>query len=193
MNGNIFCRSIVYYELVIKMKTQFTISIFIALCAFTFLSCQQGNKAKISEIIGEEEYTRLMALSLDGFDQSAEGFRQYSDNYELMCLLIPEYIVVNELPASHSRNLHWHLGQIHAFNDNYEAAITEMKQAFEGGSLTWACYINGSIAFLEKDKAALQEALETLQKQDNQMNIEILEKFVKYFDRSYAEAYTAEY
>ena len=142
----------------------------------------------ISKITGVGEYYRLMDLSLDDFDQSWEGFRKHSDNYELVSLIIPEYLEVNGISGARSRNLHWHLGQIHAFNGNYESAIKEMKQSFEGGSPTWAAYVSGSIAFLERDKAALEEALGQLESQENQMNIEILRSFVRNFEMSYAEA-----
>ena len=81
--------------------------------------------------------------------------------------------------------------KIHAFNENNKAAITEMKQSYVGGSVTWKCYVDGSIAFLEKDKAGLEKALLTLQQQENQMNIEILGRFVKYFGESYAFAYSS--
>ena len=149
---------------------------------------QEKDKSAIIKILGTGEYERLMGLSVHEFDQTSEGFRQYSGNYELVSLIIPEYIGVNGLSLRESRNLHWHMGQIHAFNGYSEDAIREMKQSFEGGTVTWSCYVNGTIAFLEKDKASLLEALVTLKEQENQMNIEILERFLKYFDASYAEA-----
>ncbi|MDH3650758.1 MAG: hypothetical protein OEQ53_13825 [Saprospiraceae bacterium] len=157
-----------------------------------FLHCTNADRAGIVEALGSDEYERLMHLSLDQFDQSSTGFRQYSDRYGLVSRLIPEYILVNNLSANESRNLHWHLGQMHAFDGTYGEAIQEMKQSYAGGSKTWECYVTGTIAFLEKDKASLEEALFTLRKQDNQMNIEFLEKFVQYFDKPYKEAYNAE-
>lgn len=163
------------------------------LSAFTILSCYSPTKEQlIIEKIGATEYSQLMTLSLDDFDQSEKGFRQYSNDYELVSLLIPEYIEVNQLVPRQSRNLHWHLGQIHAFNDNAQAAILEMQQSYIGDHPTWDSYVKGSIAFLKKDKPKLLEALETLRQQDNQMNLEFLEKFVKHFDKSYAEAYSME-
>ena len=152
-----------------------------------------NHKEGILNLIDLEEYERLMSLSLDDFDQSGIGFRQHSGDYELVLLLIPQYIMINKLPDNYARNLHWHLGQIHAFN-GYEAdAISEMKQAYAGGTVYWECYVTGSIAFLEKDLPTLEDALQRLREQDNQMNIEILEKFVKYFDKGYVEAYSAPY
>ena len=157
------------------------------------LSCTLNQQKQVVEQIGQDEYNRIMSLSLDDFDQSYEGFRQYGDQYDLVSMIIPEYIRVNKLNDRESRNLHWHLGQIHAFNDNYVDAIKEMRQSYSGGSKSWECYVSGSIAFLERDKEALKSALEILSQQENQMNIEFLEKFVKYFDQSYFDAYNAEY
>jgi hypothetical protein len=165
------------------------------LISFLFsASVEAQDKDKIISIIGTEEYQRQMSLSLDDFDQSYEGFRQYSDDYNLVKILIPEYIAVNNLSASVSTTLHWHLGQIHAFNGEYVKAINEMKQSkFDGSPVYWNCYVDGSIAFLERDKNALEENLRILEQQENQMNIEFLEKFVKYFDKPYWEAYNADY
>jgi len=67
-----------------------------------------------------------------------------------------------------------------------------MKQA-NSSPIFWKCYVEGSIAFLEKDKPKLLEALELLKKQDNQMNIEFLEKFLKYCDKPYKEVYSSDY
>ena len=113
----------------------------------------------------------------------------YSDDYHVVSLLIPEYITVNELSPEYSRNLHWHLGQIHGFNGETEAAISEMEQAYAGGPIYWKCYVDGSIAFLKRDKPALEKAMQTLREQDNQMNLDVLERLFQYFDKSYPEAY----
>ena len=174
------------------MKQRFIFSFTLLFIIIIAIGCSNEVKQKIITTIGSEEYTRLMNLSLDDFDQSSQGFRQYSNDYELVRLVIPEYIKVNKLATSESRNLHWHLGQMHAFNDNYKEAIAEMKQSYLASSKTWQAYVDGTIAFLEKDKQALIKALELLNEQDNQMNIEFLEKFIKYFDQSYRQAYNAD-
>jgi hypothetical protein len=38
---------------------------------------------------------------------------------------------------------------------------------------------------------SLHESLQILNEQENQMNIEFLEKFVKHFDKQYSEAYNS--
>ena len=166
-------------------------------CFFLLLSIsclvKPTPKATLVRVIGEKEYTRLMTLSLDDFDQSPKGFRRYSDDYQLQCLLIPEYIKVNELNGFEAGNMHWHLGQMNAFNDNIEEAIVEMELSYiQGMPIFWKCYVDGSVAFLQKDKPKLEAALALLKQQENQMNIEFLVKFVKYFDQSYLEAYNAD-
>ena len=68
-----------------------------------------------------------------------------------------------------------------------------MNQSYDGGLLFWECYVKGTIAFLQQDKPTLVEALETLRKQENQMNIEFLEKFERHFGEPYWKAYNADY
>jgi hypothetical protein len=150
----------------------------------------QTYKPEIITYIGEKEYAVQMKLSLDDFDQSDQGFRKYSANYELICLLIPEYIEVNDLSGFEAGNLHWHLGQMHAFHDNVEEAITEMELSYlEGMPIFWKCYVDGSVAFLQRDKAKLLSAFELLKKQDNQMNLDVLERLIANYEESYWEAY----
>ena len=162
-------------------------------------ACKQKNKNlksavsyknKLEAIIGVEEYQRLMSLDLDGFDQSSEGFRKYSDNYSLTQYLIPEYITVNSLSIHEATNLHWHLGQIHAINDNYPDAIKEMELSrLEDSPVYWKCYVDGSIAFLERDKAKLEANIERLGQQAETMNIEVLYRLDENWESDYSSAY----
>ena len=175
-----------YLSLAGKYQKVFSLLVLMA------FSCDGDDKNKLLEILGVEKHDQLMKLSLDEFDQSPFGFRKYAGDYDLVQLLIPEYIRTNQLSEQKSRNLHWHLGQIHAFNENYQKAIRQMEQSYAGGSDTWKCYVDGSIAFLKEDKGALMDAVGALSQQDNQMNLEFLEKFVKYFDLTYTEAYNAD-
>lgn len=169
-----------------------TFNLFLRLIVLCISSCSFGQsyKSEIIKFIGEEEYKIQMNLTLDDFDQSDIGFRKYSDNYELICLLIPAYIEENKLTGFEAGNLHWHLGQMHAFSDNREAAIEEMKLSYlEGMPIFWKCYVDGSIAFLKKDKQKLLAAYELLKNQDNQMNMDVLERLIENFDKSYWNAY----
>ena len=165
---------------------------FLVLISFLVLSCDQmlSRKAKIIEFVGENEYAAQMELSLDDFDQSSIGFRKHSANYELIRLLIPEYIEINKLSGFEAGNLHWHLGQMHAFNNNIDDAIAEMELSYlEGMPIFWKCYVDGSVAFLQRDKPKLLAATELLKEQDNQMNLEVLERLINDYDKSYWQAY----
>lgn len=173
------------------MKIKTLIPLIIPLFFVCILSCNRISKEGITEAIGTDEYSRLMAMAADDFDQASNGFRKHSDDYHLISLLIPEYIAVNNLPLEKSRNMHWHMGQMHAFYNNYDEAIAEMNQSFVGGTVSWSSYVSGSIAFLKHDKEKLLESLITLKEQENQMNIEILEKFLNNFDKTYNEAYNS--
>lgn len=174
------------------IKNIFLFSLLIGGLIPGLLSAQEVNTSLLNAL-GGEEYGRLMSMTQEDFDQSPEGFRLYSNDYEVCRLLIPEYISMNGLSSKQSRLLHWHLGQVHAFNDHYEEAIVEMKQSYmDELSLPWKFYVDGSIAFLERDKPTLEAALDNLKAENNQMNLEFLEKFVKYFDLPYSEAYSHE-
>ncbi len=167
---------------------QYTI---LVILGFILNSCQESDKDIIVKSIGESEYERIINLTIDEFDQSSVGFRQYANQYELINLIIPHFITKNSISDKEARNLHWYLGQIHAFNNNYEDAISEMQQSYLEGSISWNCSVRGTKAFLEKDKETLQKSLDTLGQQENIMNIEFLDKFVEHFDKSYRSAYNA--
>ena len=154
------------------------------------VSCGPSPKDLIIKNIGVEEYQRLMEMNPNDFDQSPDGLRKYSGDHSLVEMIVHQYLDVNDLSGSRARNIHWHLGQIHAFNGNYEAAISEMKLSYDGGTVSWECYVSGTIAFLERDKTKLQEAYDSLYNQNNIMNIEVLDRLIQNFDLSYKDAYS---
>lgn len=166
------------------------LAIFISILLLSCTGNTQTKKSAIIDIVGETEYAYQMSLSLDDFDQSENGFRKHSGNYELICLLIPEYIKVNKLNGFEAGNLHWHLGQMHAFNDNIKEAVKEMKLSYlDGMSLYWKCYVDGSVAFLERDKQKLLDAYNLLKEQENQMNLDVLERLIDNYEKPYWKAY----
>lgn len=155
---------------------------------FTNCNSTSNNKTVIIDIVGSEEYNRLMSMPSFDFDQSEDGFRKHWRNYDLIKLVIPEYIKVNKVPDEETKLMHWHLGQMHASNDQVQDALSEMKLSFRGNDKTWDSYVKGTIAFIEKDKTSLNNAIDTLKSQDNQMNLQILEHMLKHFGKSYKEA-----
>ncbi len=172
------------------MKLNIIPYLIIVFSGILFQSCihKSNRKDKIIEMVGMKEYTRIMNMSAIDFDQSEDGFRKHWRNYDLIRLIIPEFIEVNQVPEDETKLMHWHLGQMHASNDHTAEAIAEMKLSYNGNNITWDSYVKGTIAFLEKDKPALLESITALRNQENKMNIQILEHMLDHFEMSYKDA-----
>ncbi len=182
------------------MESKFSLKILLlllasmqALCQGTFTRIPEDrNKVILIEKLGEDEYQHLIEMSQDDFDQGPDGWRKYSEDYSIVRYLIAEYMEINKLPEYETTMLTWHLGQIHAIHGNYQEAVVEMEKCISNKMGTgWNAYARGTIAFLQKDRKELQENLWILEAQYNQVNIEFLDKFMKYFDSTYAFAYFA--
>lgn len=75
--------------------------------------------------------------------------------------------------------LYFHAGQVYAMagEEYYPQAIESFKKSYKDNE-EWDLYVKGSIAFLNKDKKTLDEAIE-----NNGMNIDILQRFSEALDR----------
>ncbi len=174
----------------VTLKYNFTLLIVLLSIIDTYAQRNERQTEILIKELGSRKYNKLMQLTLDEFDQSNKGFRKYSGQYELLCLIVPEYIAVNKLNEYQAVNLHWHLGQFHAYNLETDLAIAEMEQSnLPKMPVYWRCYVEGSIAFLKRDKAGLEAALNQLKTLDNQMNRDVLERLLDQFDNSYWSAY----
>jgi hypothetical protein len=69
----------------------------------------------------------MMKLSTNEFDQTDVGWRKYSEYCPEVVNLMKEYLAINAVPFNQARNIHWHMGQIQAFNNDYKLAIANMK------------------------------------------------------------------
>ena len=125
--------------------------------------------------VTDAEYTRLMALPQHDFDQDMDGGWRaiaYEDGCESVAgYLIEDYIVKYDIkPHADNDILFWHVGQMHANADNYERAKLFFSKSYEPGlspeehGYEWALYAEGTIAFLDKDRPALEEAIDRLAK-----------------------------
>ncbi|KLJ02523.1 hypothetical protein [Luteimonas sp. FCS-9] len=161
----------------------------------------------------------MLALSIDAFDQDIDGgWRPLGEGrgcHLAAADLIAEYRRVHR---PEGRNLlDWHEAQLRAKAGQTTEAIALMRRSIRevDGELTgWNAYVAGSIAFLERDRAALQAARETLstvapppglqspagavtvQGPDGKPieipwppNLDVLEAFERCFDASYQQAY----
>lgn len=119
--------------------------------------------------IDKDEFYRLMALSFKDFDQDRNGgWRSYS--YKEGCKaqaaeLLKSYQKRQEDQFRQNRStLRWHTGQVLAATGEYADAINYFKQTYKDNSEypEWNLYVDGTIAFLEKDKTRLQDARNAL-------------------------------
>jgi len=157
------------------------------------------------------ERAALMALDQDAFDQDMKGgWRALDDRgcHVAAADLLRDYRQAKPWP--HPQILYWHEGQIRAILGQTAAAIRLFKASREvpvDDVIGWNLYVEGSIAFLKHDRAGLQAARDALSRVPKPKdfgpvdskgkpvriswppNLDVLDGFLKCFDRSYAEAY----
>lgn len=162
-------------------------------------------------------FDRAAALALDfaAFDQSVtSGWRPIAKR---RCT-VEAADLIRDYRAAHPDSdrlqlLFWHEGQLRATAGQTAAAIEAFRQAYKppemDAGLGWNLYVEGTIAFLAHDRAALQRARDTLAalpKPENwgrtiggtdgkarvpswPLNLGVLDGFLRCFDKPFAEAY----
>lgn len=146
----------------------------------------------------------LLALSPEAFDQDLDGgWRSIAARPECQSEaadLIARYRLA---AMGWQRLLAWHEGQLRALSGDSSAAIVLMRSArrpeIDEGSPNgqWNAYVDATIAFLEHDRDAIAAARSQLIAAPPQsgwtgaepMNLTVVDKLIKCFDRSYADAY----
>lgn len=120
------------------------------------------------------EYDRLLKLSYEEFDQDLDGgwraLEARGRCAPIAAKLILDYLGANqdsELSPMQVRLLLWHAAQTTAYY-NEVAAIDLFEKTYETTtrSTQWDIYVDGTIAFLRKDRRALDDALNMLSKQN---------------------------
>ncbi len=159
------------------------------------------------------EYDRAAMLALDqkSFDQDmAGGWRPlaYKSCYLAAADLIRDWRAAN---GGTGVILQWHEGQMRANAGQTEAAIALFEQsrqpAEQDAAFGWNHYVDGSIAFLRGDRAALEAARAKLaavprpadfdpigpdgkpMKVIWPLNLNVLDGFLRCWGQSYTEAY----
>ena len=112
--------------------------------------------------VDEDEFYRLMALDYRAFDQDFTGGWRLIDDQEdckqTAINMLDSYTARHEYEYKQQRStLIWHTGQVLASTGQYEDAIHYFKQTYntEANHAEWNLYVDGTIAFLNKDKPRL--------------------------------------
>lgn len=157
----------------------------------------------------------MLALSPREFDQDLDnGWRQivqHNTCHEAAANLIRSYYTKHDLSSGAMRTFVWHEGQLRAEVGQYQQAVRLMKQAKKAPDTDisgWNYYVDATIAFLQSDKNALKAErakLAAVPKPEGfnptdadgrpidvkwPPNLEIVDKFIRCFEHSYADAYT---
>ncbi|MDJ0979927.1 MAG: hypothetical protein QNI87_15485 [Erythrobacter sp.] len=154
----------------------------------------------------------MLALDRDDFDQDMNGgwrpLGQIEGCEEATAELIREWRYEKR---DHSTILYWHEGQMRAYAGQTQQAIAlfklTYKSADDDADFGWNQYVDGTIAFLERDRGALDAAIERLkgvpEPENNSFtrpdgtvikmrwppNLNVLEGFAKCWGKPYKEAY----
>ena len=76
------------------------------LLATLFLACcGPYKKDSVVKSIGIDKFSRVVGLDPNDFDQNDDGLCKFSGNYELVPLVVLEYLEANELSGSSARNI----------------------------------------------------------------------------------------
>lgn len=91
---------------------------------------------------------------------------------------------------------YWHLGQLYAFNNDYDSAICYFKKSANMFDLLfdkfWRYYYKGTIAFLQRDKTKLNKYNCKMQKKKSayyEGSANTLKSLFENFEKEYFEAY----
>ncbi len=165
----------------------------IALLILAITSACSSPKDEVLSKLPEGEYEKLMQMTYKEFDQTQnEGWRKYRDDHDLQVRLLHDYIEKNKAPE---QSLRWHLGQIYGMKNDNDNAIKFFEQCYyddvaeSPGKRAWNYYVGGSIAFIKKDVATFDKYLDSLQNNDNQMNMNVMQRLKENFGKPYSQAY----
>lgn len=156
----------------------------------------------------------MLALDRKAFDQTLPdgGWRRLYERgcYAEAAELIREW---RHEKRDHASILYTHEGQMRANAGQTGQAIDLLKLVYKAAdqdAAGWNFFMDGTIAFLERDRVALKTAIERLKaipkptslkavREDGTpikikwpLNLDVLEAFERCWDRSYAEASAAE-
>ncbi len=152
-----------------------------------------------------QQAEELLTLSWEDFDQTpGKGWRAYADAGDFLnaAHLIKQYLQKYEdLEESSERILHWHAGQMYAMSGDYSSAkhyfqaSLDPQEDLTKATLCWNDYVWATLAFLDKDREKLEKHRNVIAYgpayNGKKLNLDIVDKFLQHFNKTYREAYTA--
>ncbi len=198
----------------------------------TFFSSLNNSTQAVFQRCGidNEELNRLLTLSYDDFDQNFDGgwrTLSFKDNCKPAAQKIIELYILfdNAINSNQLKLLRWHAGQLAADLGNYPLAIAFFNASIDNDGESakskkpWNLYAKGSIAFLMRDKNALQQIRDELsvipvsedeknaRRQflkenpniqmpdgfiDKPQNLSVLDRLLRCFEQPYSAAYNVD-
>lgn len=126
------------------------------------MSCSIAGAQEAPSKICEYDRARLLALDENQFDQDLSGgWRALASTPG--CALVAADLLHDYREAHHKDSgiLFWHEAQVRADAGQYPEAIALMKRAYkpaEADKAGWNLYVDATIAFLRRDRTALEQA-----------------------------------
>lgn len=147
----------------------------------------------------EKEY---LELNFEQFDQNMDGgwrLHAKSGRYDQAAKLIEAYLDGRgDVTPGNKQMLHFHAGQMWAMGDQAEKAIGHFKKSTKSSKndfMHWNDYVEGTIAFLEKDIDKLRSARDRVSKAEVPVsfnkNLVVLDMLLKAPKTSYREIFEA--
>ena len=143
------------------MHSSLTLSIFFTAALYLFPASVMAN-----DCLDAIERERFLALDSDAFDQDMKGgWRVLAAKPGCQTSAAD---LIRDWREKHQRTdaiLFWHEGQVRAETPDTEAAIALFKQSLKPdtpGNRAWNLYVEATLAFMSKDKPALQLAHDNL-------------------------------
>ena len=140
--------------------------------------------------------SRQLSLGYEQFDTQAgpDGWRQLNARgcVDTAVRLLQDYFTANgnRLTSSERSEIAFHRGQALAFAGRDAESVRHFEEALRmGGDDEWMTYVEATLAFLRRDREALNRARERYAKiAPDSMRLNVLDGFLKCNGESYAKA-----
>lgn len=184
----------------IRATNRHTTEVCCASLLFVFTASAQASDVTVDcKALYQQHLKTDLQLPYQQFDQTEhQGFRLLAEQQcdQQAADLIEAYIAKNQAKQS---SLRWHIAQLRASSGDYANAIRyantvlNEQEDFSKNPLRWNDYVKATIAFLERDRKALQVHRDRVvaaaaEHFGNELNGKLLDALLRHFDRDYRYA-----